>query len=43
MGLCFILRRIIEFEEYLPNELWDQTDSCSSPHFSPTTFVTLDK
>lgn len=42
-GLCFILRGIIEFEEYLPNELCDQTDSCFSPHFSPTTSVTLDK
>lgn len=41
MGLCFILRRIIEFEEYLPNELWDQTDFLFQSSLLPYHFCDL--
>lgn len=33
--LSFILRRIVEFEGYLPNELCNWRDSGSNPHFPP--------
>lgn len=34
------LKRIVEFEEYLPKEFRDQTDSGSTLDFPPLGFVT---